>query len=345
MRVNAYRAPLAAVLLLIVTSPVLSGQPESDRLKQVLQIIRGEVEFACQRPLSRGQRVTAGAKAEADVRLKGMLKSIVGLGGKVAVDAAKVTWTGTALDQYARAQESGNLCAVEIYKLFIGMGLVPRESAPRAPAPPVADTRGAFLAEFSARTPDWWTGEASDMHGRVTRDVAAGTYTWKLFFDQDVSSFPVNAPYPASEAFEVAVDVNFFPVLKRSATREGRIYRRASDYSAGLIFGKSEGSEYLFRIGQESSGRARYGLHRYDERGFTAVLDWTQASIDLGQVNRLAVTVANGLARMYINKKLVDEFRLRDFKGGRVGLDATGTRGQWIDVDFDNFEFKRTGNR
>ena len=345
MRVNTYRALLAAVLLLTVPPAVLYGQQESDRLAKAIQIIRAEIDHSCQRPLSRGHTVTIGAKAEADVRLKNILKLVVPVGGKIGVDAGRVTWSGTALDQFAQALESGNTCAIEIYKLFIGAGLVPVGSAPRpretaAPAPLIA-----AMAEFSTPTRDWWMGEASDSYGQVTREIAAGEYAWNLFFDQDISSFPVNAPFPASESFEVAVDVTFFPGLRRSPVRDGRRYVRATDYSAGLIFGQSEGSEYLFRIGRDSGGRARYGLHRFDDRGFTAVLNWNQTSIELGQANRLAVTVADGLVSMFINGKFVDDHRLRDFRGGRVGLDATGTRGQWLDVHFDNFEFKRTGNR
>jgi hypothetical protein len=350
------------VLALTALTPAgFAGQLEQQN--RALQIATRFIADNCQRPLARGTETTVTMRGEIDIRLQGLAKAIAGAGGGGGGEFKKVTWDGAALDQFAQALESGNQCAVEMLRLLIGIGLVPRTpdalAALNSPAPPEKDAPAERRASEKPASPaedvrrdefsvseDWWTGEASGEFGRVTRTVLGGTYYWTLWFHQTVSSFPVTAPYPSAIEFTVAVDVEF-PPARRSLSRAGeRQYHPARDFAAGLVFGKSGDSEYLFRIGKHEDGTAKYGLHRYDDgKGFSAVLDWNRAKIDLRRANRLQVAVAGGLARMSINDGFVDEIRLGAFNGGRVGLDASGTLDQHLTVSFDNFEFRQTRER
>ena len=215
MAIRIGMSAMALGLLVTFTSVGLVGQTAAQ--SEALRVATTFINDNCQRPLARGTETTISGSGEIDLRLQGLAKMIAGAGGKVGGTVQQVTWDGATKEQFAAALKSGNECGVEMAKLLVSIGLIPKAPDILSTLNLLSTARDAPVEvqsrdEFSSAG-DWWIGQVSGQFGSVSRRVDSGVYDWELRFDTPVSSFPVTAPYPATRDFTVAVDVGFFDVL------------------------------------------------------------------------------------------------------------------------------------
>lgn len=195
-----------------------------------------------------------------------------------------------------------------------------------APAPqPIHPAAWPLVGESSFTESPWGWKIGSYPIERTPRfelRVLGGKYRWDVEFRKR-SERVVEAPYGSVINFLVAVDVRLteFSGLTR----------------VDLLFGMAGGKRYVFRIRSNNS----FGLGRFEGiGGQPMIIDSTPIQIDPKETNRMAVSVHNQEIKLYLNSKVIGEYRDPAFTGGKVGLSVGGDEGTATVVDFDNFELR-----
>lgn len=173
----------------------------------------------------------------------------------------------------------------------------------------------------------WPLGNCHNVHF-VRCDTAdvEGKYRWDIEF-KDSSSKYIVAPYGPSTDFYVAVDIRY-------------VSDTPGQTSAGISFGRHEDKEYVFNVASNSL----FNLIAYDGDSGKQKFNWTSIpfSINLKETNRISVLAEEQKLTLYINGRLVGQYRDPTFLGGKVGLNLESYRaGISTVVDFDNFEYRR----
>ncbi|MGD1968130.1 MAG: toll/interleukin-1 receptor domain-containing protein [Desulfobacterales bacterium] len=178
---------------------------------------------------------------------------------------------------------------------------------------------------FTEISSGWWQGSSADDNvSRFSVNFVGGKYRWDVEFLKGREKW-IEAPYGSAADFYLAVDVKFV------AFTPGNI-------AASLLFGRTSNQDYAFRI----SSNKKFALERFDGIKHNMIISYTPASINPRESNRIAVAVEDGEIKLYINSKLVAEYKDSTFTGGKVGISVTGWEpGQSAVMDFDNFEFRR----
>lgn len=178
---------------------------------------------------------------------------------------------------------------------------------------------------FTEISPEWAVGSFPDKNlSRADLSFIGGKYRWDMEFLNGQEK-PIYAPYGPATDFYLAVDVKF------AAFTPGVV-------AASLLFGNALKSDYAFRI----SSNNQFALERFGGTKHEMIISFTPISINSKESNRMAVAVEDGRIKLYINSKLVGEYKDFQFAGGKVGISVEGWQtGQSTVVDFDNFEFRR----
>jgi hypothetical protein len=172
---------------------------------------------------------------------------------------------------------------------------------------------------FTEDSPGWYVGNITARNlTRADLRIVGGKYRWDMGFRKEGGRY-VKAPYKSPVNFYVAVDVKML------------------DYEpikgAGIYLGGIQNDVFLISSDKKFFFKPLYSKDQH----------WISGDIDVNPKddNRLGALVNDSNIKLYINSKLVGEYRDDTFKGGRVGLVVTGGNGGSLVVDFDNYEFRR----
>jgi hypothetical protein len=198
-------------------------------------------------------------------------------------------------------------------------------SLPAPATKAIEPTEWPLIADVSfTEIPSGWIvgNNASPETPRFEIRVVGGKYRWDIEFQKNWDRW-VESPYGSALNFFLAADV--------------RVAESKSVVKVALTFGHAGNKHYAFKIGADKY----FGLSRSEGDVQPMILDWTPTQIELNEVNRMAVLVHNQEIKIYLNSKVIGEYRDPSFTGGKVGLSVEGEQGASAVVDFDNFEFRR----
>jgi len=172
---------------------------------------------------------------------------------------------------------------------------------------------------FTEDSPGWYVGNITARNlARANLRIVGGKYRWDMGFQKEGERY-VEAPYKSAVNFYEAVDVKML------------------DYEpikgAGIFLGGIQNDVFLISSDKKFFFKPLYSKDQ----------SWISGDIDINpkEDNRIAALINDSNFKLYINSKLVGEYRDDTFKGGTVGLVVTGGDGGSLVVDFDNYEFRR----
>ena len=179
---------------------------------------------------------------------------------------------------------------------------------------------------FASTESGWETGSWSDEYwSRAELAIVSGKYRWDLEAKRNAMRWQ-ESPYGPAVNFLAAVDLSF---VSGTADKE---------FAAGIMFGRESKRYYTFQV----SNLAMFRLSRSVGTETSNVINWTPIAMDKRGVTRIALSVDNQHIQLFVNSKLVGDFRDPGFSGGKVGLTAVNFAARSSQViDFDNFEFRR----
>jgi hypothetical protein len=120
-----------------------------------------------------------------------------------------------------------------------------------------------------------------------------------------------------------------------------KIIESPPNMAVSLLFSSARNEHYLFNI----SANRRFALAkwRHTEVAAPAMISWTPITIEFEPKdwNTMKVVVDEQLIRLYLNSKLLGEYRDIEFTGGQVGLGVSMYETGGAVLDFDNLRFRR----
>lgn len=119
-----------------------------------------------------------------------------------------------------------------------------------------------------------------------------------------------------------------------------KVIEFTDEMAVNLFFNSVGNEQYIFGI---SSSRY-FALHRIDTDNIARrVLKWTPISVEFNPRawNEMRVVVDEQLIRIYLNSKLLGEYRDTNLTGGQTGIGVEMYKNGAVIVDFDNFQFRR----
>lgn len=154
--------------------------------------------------------------------------------------------------------------------------------------------------------------------------VVEGKYRWDIEYNGHWNRWVIS-PTGSAIDFKLGVDV--------------KMTEFTPETSANLLFGSAGNQNYIFSI---SSNRF-FGLSRYDGVNTRMIIDWTPIPVEFNpnEWNRMGVVVDNQQIKLYLNSKIMGEYRDVEFTGGKAGLGVEMYQKGTAIIDFDNFELRR----
>jgi hypothetical protein len=213
--------------------------------------------------------------------------------------------------------------AAVILGVSLGVVLYKQQEQPVPPAdwPVVVDI------PFTEVPPLWEVGRFSNKEfRRLDLEVVGGQYRWGLEFIESGEAF-VRCPCGSVLNFYAAVDA--------------RMVEHKLTTTVALLFGWGGGDQVYHAYAYKIRSDNRFALIHYDEKGTRLLLDWTPVEFDQASDNRMAVLVRDQEISLYLNGKLIAEYRDPTYAGGHVGLQVEGLKDGATVVEFDNFELRR----
>lgn len=316
---------MSFLLILAHTSLASSLQEQENALNIIADFAE---RFCGDIPLEGyGKDVDLTGKAKAE--LNGVISKLVNIGVEGAAKYQDQKYRGLLQKDLVDAIRDSTNCRLIIWN-DLKERLLPKNRPP-SPVPPVSSTtlpkQWPLVGEetFTEISPGWAEGNYANEHlPRFDLNFVGGKYRWDMEFVNGREQW-VDAPYGPSTDFYLAVNVKFI------ALTPGNI-------SVSLLFGRATSKDYAFRISSDN----KFALERFDGAKHEMIISYTPTSINSKESNRIAVAVKDRQIKLYINSKLVGEYKDFTFTGGKVGISVTAWNpGQSTVIDFDNFEYRR----
>jgi hypothetical protein len=180
---------------------------------------------------------------------------------------------------------------------------------------------------FTDRSNGWSTGNfPTEYTPRFDLRIVDGKYRWDVGYSLSWQRF-VLAPTGTAVNFNLGVDVKVMDYTPETAV--------------SLIFAATESLRYAFTV----SLNGKYNLATIVglDASKELLIYWSPFSADFDpkEWNRLGVVVNNQVISLYINSKLVGDYREANLSGGKVGLGLDLFQEGIAVVDFDNFQLRR----
>lgn len=178
---------------------------------------------------------------------------------------------------------------------------------------------------FTKELLDWSIGSfPTEETPRFDIRLVDGKYRWDIEYSQIWHRWII-CPIGSAVNFDFAVDV--------------KVTVSAPDTAVNLIFSSAGNEQYIFSI----SANRYFGLVKLHSGNEQMIIDWTPITVEFvpNLWNRMRVVVDDQLIRLFLNSKLLGEYRDIRLTGGKIGLGVTMYQKGVAVVDFDNLQFRR----